>query len=53
MASRCSIKGAPEASGQQVEVSWITGGLTIEFDELLQACLDRLKSIQMHHKESE
>ncbi|MDX1293878.1 MAG: hypothetical protein R3265_13785 [Hyphomonas sp.] len=52
LASHCSVSPVPETARQDVEVSWITGGLTLEFDGLLEACMGRLQSIQTHQKET-
>jgi hypothetical protein len=52
LASRCTVSPTPASARQDVEVSWVTGGLSLEFEGLLEACLGRLQSIQTHQKET-
>lgn len=50
LAHRCSVTAAPEGQGR-VDVSWQSGGLTFNFDALLQASLSHLNSTQTVTKE--
>jgi hypothetical protein len=52
LANRCVVSPVPASERQDVEVSWVTGGLSLEFDGLLEACLGRLQSMQTHQKET-
>lgn len=46
----CTVSATP--SGRPVEISWTTGGLTLDFDGLLDACLARLNELKSHTRES-
>jgi hypothetical protein len=52
LANRCVVSPTPASERKNVEVSWVTGGLSLEFDGLLEACLGRLQSMQTHQKET-
>jgi hypothetical protein len=43
LSERCSVVPAETSDDGQVHVSWETGGLTFDFDGLLNACLARLE----------
>ena len=43
LANRCTIMPAPAPGQGRVDVSWQTGGLSFDFDGLLNACLSHLK----------
>lgn len=51
LAHRCTITPLPAEGEGRVDVSWQTGGLTFDFDRLLQACLSHLTSTQSVTKE--
>ena len=44
LSERCSVVPAETTDDEQVRVSWETGGLTFDFDGLLNACLAQLES---------
>jgi len=46
LAHRCTVLPAPAEGQGRVDVSWQAGGLTFDFDGLLQACLSHLSSTQ-------
>lgn len=46
LAHRCTVLPAPADGQGRVDVSWQAGGLTFDFDGLLQACLSHLNSTQ-------
>ena len=46
LSDRCAVVPAGEDEDAQVRVSWETGGLTFDFDGLLNACLAQLDSTQ-------
>jgi len=46
LSDRCAVVPASEDEDAQVRVSWETGGLTFDFDGLLNACLAQLDSTQ-------
>jgi hypothetical protein len=52
LASLCAVSPTPASAPQDVEVSWVTGGVSLEFDGLLEACMSRLQSLQSHQKET-
>ena len=43
LSERCSVVPAETPDDEQVRVSWETGGLTFDFDGLLNACLAQLE----------
>jgi flagellar biosynthesis/type III secretory pathway protein FliH len=43
LSERCSVVPAETTDDEQVRVSWETGGLTFDFDGLLNACLAQLE----------
>ncbi|MBR9808602.1 MAG: hypothetical protein GYB49_15405 [Alphaproteobacteria bacterium] len=49
----CTIVPVQGAAGQTVEISWVTGGLTLDFDGLLAACVSRVQTVQLSKKDSE
>jgi hypothetical protein len=51
LAHRCTILPASAPGQGRIDVSWQTGGLTFDFDGLLQACLAQLNSTQTMTKE--
>ncbi|MDP3459131.1 MAG: hypothetical protein Q8S09_07635 [Hyphomonas sp.] len=51
LAHRCTITPMPAEGEGRVDVSWQTGGLTFDFDGLLQSCLSHLTSTQSVTKE--
>ncbi|MFN7101272.1 MAG: hypothetical protein ACK4N1_01485 [Pseudorhizobium sp.] len=51
LADRCTLVPATAPGQGRVDVSWQTGGLSFDFDGLLQACLSNLKSTQTVTKE--
>ncbi len=51
LAHRCTVTPMVEEGHGGVEVSWQTGGLSFDFDGLLQACLSHLTSTQSVPKE--
>jgi len=51
LAHRCTVLPAAAEGQGRVDVSWQSGGLTFNFDGLLQACLSRLNSTQTTIKE--
>lgn len=51
LAHRCTVTPMAEEGQGGVEVSWQTGGLSFDFDGLLQACLSHLTSTQSVTKE--
>lgn len=51
LAHRCTLTPMPADGEGRVDVSWQTGGLTFDFDGLLQACLSHLTSTQSVTKE--
>lgn len=51
LAHRCTLTALPAEGEGRVDVSWQTGGLTFDFDGLLQACLSHLTSTQSVTKE--
>ena len=53
ISSVCTIVPVQGAAGQKVEVSWVTGGLTMDFDALLAACVSRVQAVQLSKKGSE
>lgn len=46
LAHRCTLTATPTEGQGRVDVSWQSGGLTFDFDGLLQACLSHLNSTQ-------
>lgn len=51
LAHRCTVMPVAAEGQGNVEVSWQTGGLSFDFDGLLQACLSNLTSSQSPIKE--
>lgn len=51
LAHRCTVTAAAAEGQGQVEVSWQAGGLSFDFDGLLQACLSHLTSTHTATKE--
>lgn len=51
LAHRCTVTSATAEGQGSVEVSWQSGGLTFDFDGLLQACLLHLTSTHRAAKE--
>ncbi len=51
LADRCTLVPATAPGQGKVDVSWQTGGLSFDFDGLLQASLSHLKSTQTVTKE--
>lgn len=51
LAHRCTVLPASAPGQGRIDVSWQTGGLTFDFDGLLQACLAQLNSTQTMNKE--
>ena len=48
---RCTVLPASTPGRGKIDISWQTGGLTFDFDGLLQACLAQLNSTQTKTKE--
>ncbi|KCZ92210.1 hypothetical protein [Hyphomonas johnsonii] len=46
LAERCSFVPVTDPDDAQVRISWGSGGLTFDFDRLMQACLAQLNSTQ-------
>ena len=44
LAGRCSVTPDEAARGARVDVSWKSGGLTFDFDGLLEACIGHLRT---------
>ncbi|MEM5518865.1 hypothetical protein WNY37_18040 [Henriciella sp. AS95] len=42
LASVCSLKSEPSPKGDRVDVSWKSGGLSFDFDSLLESCLEHI-----------
>lgn len=51
LAHRCTVTAAASEGQGKVEVSWQVGGLSFDFDGLLQACLSHLTSTHTVTKE--
>lgn len=51
LAHRCTVTAAAAEGQGNVEVSWQVGGLSFDFDGLLQACLSHLTSTHTATKE--
>jgi hypothetical protein len=51
LAHRCTVTSVAAEGQGNVEVSWQAGGLSFDFDGLLQACLSHLTSIHTATKE--
>lgn len=52
LAGCCTVEMSENSSPHSVDVTWETGGLSLEFDELLAACLERLQSYKSPQEES-
>ncbi|RAN37527.1 hypothetical protein [Hyphomonas pacifica] len=52
ISSVCTIVPQRNMSGQTVEVSWVTGGLEMDFDGLLAACVSRVQAVQLSKEDS-
>ena len=42
LAGVCSLNPAPSPKGDRVDVSWKSGGLTFDFEGLLESCLKHI-----------
>lgn len=51
LSNSCIVQVSEDAELHDVQVSWETGGLSLEFDELLAACLERLQSYKTPQKD--
>ena len=45
LTSLCSVADDANVAEGKAEVSWVTGGLNLDFSGLLDACVDRLRSV--------